>query len=45
LPGDVAEGLREERQRIEALRKETHDVAEWLEEREQSASIVGLYGR
>jgi hypothetical protein len=45
LPGDVAEGLRQERQRVEALQKETHEVAEWLEAREQSASIVGLYGR
>jgi hypothetical protein len=37
--------VREERQRIEALQKETGDVAKWLQEREQSASIVGLYGR
>lgn len=44
LPGDVAEGLREERRRIEALQKETREVATWLREREQSASIVGLYG-
>jgi energy-coupling factor transporter ATP-binding protein EcfA2 len=45
LPGDVADEVREERQRIEALQKETGDVAKWLQEREQSASIVGLYGR
>jgi hypothetical protein len=45
LPGDVAEELRQERQRVEALQKETQDVATWLREREQSASIVGLYGR
>jgi energy-coupling factor transporter ATP-binding protein EcfA2 len=45
LPSDVADGVREERQRIEALQKETEDVAKWLQEREQSASIVGLYGR
>jgi hypothetical protein len=45
LPGDVAQGLREERQRIEAIRGETQDVATWLREREQSASIVGLYGK
>jgi hypothetical protein len=45
LPGDLAEGLRDERQRVAALQKETDDVANWLAEREQSASIVGLYGR
>jgi len=45
LPGDVADALREERRRIEALQKETDEVATWLQEREQSASIVGLYGR
>jgi hypothetical protein len=45
LPADVADAVREERQRIEALQKETEDVAKWLAEREQSASIVGLYGR
>jgi hypothetical protein len=45
LPIDVAEGLREERQQVETLQKETHEVADWLAEREQSANIVGLYGR
>jgi hypothetical protein len=45
LPTDVADRLREERQRVEALQKETQDVANWLREREQSASIVGLYGK
>jgi hypothetical protein len=45
LPGDVAEALRQERQRIEVLQKETQDGATWLNEREQSASIVGLYGK
>ena len=28
-----------------ALQKETQDVADWLKEREQSASVVGLYGK
>jgi hypothetical protein len=45
LPVEVADALREERDRIEGLQKETVDVANWLKEREQSASIVGLYGR
>ncbi len=44
LPGDVAEALRQERERVEALQKETQEVADWLKEREQSASVVGLYG-
>jgi hypothetical protein len=45
LPTDVAEGLRRERERIEALQQQTEQVAAWLKEREQSASIVGLYGK
>jgi hypothetical protein len=45
LPTDVADRLRQERQRVEALQKETQEVAAWLREREQSASIVGLYGK
>jgi hypothetical protein len=45
LPTDVAEGLRKERERIEALQQQTEQVATWLKEREQSASIVGLYGK
>jgi hypothetical protein len=44
VPGDVAEGLCAERQRVEKLRDETHEVAAWLEQREQAASIAGLYG-
>jgi energy-coupling factor transporter ATP-binding protein EcfA2 len=45
LPTDVADGLRLERERIEALQQQTEQVATWLKEREQSASIVGLYGK
>ncbi len=45
VPADVAAALAEERQRVEKLRGETHDVAEWLEEREHAASIAGLYGK
>jgi hypothetical protein len=45
VPGDVAEELRGERQRIEKLRGEAREVAAWLEEREHAASIAGLYGR
>jgi hypothetical protein len=45
LPLRVAEALREERRRVEDLMGETHEVAGWLEQREQAASVSGLYGR
>jgi energy-coupling factor transporter ATP-binding protein EcfA2 len=45
LPGQVAEALRTERQQVEQLLGETQEVAGWLEQREQAASIAGLYGR
>jgi hypothetical protein len=44
IPGDVAQALREERRLIEKVGAETAEVATWLHEREQSASIAGLYG-
>jgi hypothetical protein len=44
VPGDVAERLREERRRVDKLIDETREVAAWLEKREQSASVSGLYG-
>jgi hypothetical protein len=44
VPGDVAERLREERRRVDKLIDETREVAAWLEKREQSASVAGLYG-
>ena len=43
-PGDLATKLTEERQRVEKLVGEVHEVAVWLEQREQHASIAGLYG-
>ncbi|HJT76154.1 MAG TPA: hypothetical protein VJ739_03040, partial [Gemmataceae bacterium] len=45
VPAQVAEALQEERQRVEQLLGETREVAGWLEQREQAASITGLYGR
>ena len=45
IPADVADLLRDERRLIEQLQTETHDVATWLEQREQAASIAGLYGK
>jgi hypothetical protein len=44
VPGDVAEALREERRAVEKLAADVREVAAWLERREQSASIAGLYG-
>jgi energy-coupling factor transporter ATP-binding protein EcfA2 len=44
IPGDVAQALRDERRQVEKLLTETREVASWLHEREQSASIAGLYG-
>jgi hypothetical protein len=45
VPQDVAEGLKAERRQVEQLLKETREVAVWLEQREQAASVAGLYGR
>jgi len=44
IPADVAQALREERRSIEKIAADTAEVASWLHEREQSASIAGLYG-
>jgi hypothetical protein len=44
IPGDVARVLMEERRQIEKISAETSEVASWLRQREQSASIAGLYG-
>ncbi len=44
IPGDVAQALRDERKKVEKLAAETGEVASWLHQREQSASITGLYG-
>jgi hypothetical protein len=44
VPTDMAEKMREERGRVEKLIADTREVASWLEKREQSASVAGLYG-
>jgi energy-coupling factor transporter ATP-binding protein EcfA2 len=44
IPGDVAQALHAERRLIEKIRTETAEIASWLHQREQSASIAGLYG-
>jgi ABC-type lipoprotein export system ATPase subunit len=45
LPGETAEALQAERARVQQLLAETDEVAAWLAEREQAASIAGLYGK
>jgi hypothetical protein len=44
IPADVAARLAEERRQVERLIREAGEVGSWLEKREQSASIAGLYG-
>jgi hypothetical protein len=44
IPAEVAEQVREERRQVEQLLAHTREVASWLEQRERSADIEGLYG-
>jgi len=44
LPGKLAEDLMQERKRVEDFRKEVAEVARWLQEREEAASVADLYG-
>jgi hypothetical protein len=44
VPSDVADHLEQERKRVNKLIEDTREVASWLEKREQSASVAGLYG-
>jgi hypothetical protein len=45
VPGDVVEQLKAERRQIEHILAEVREVTGWLEQREQAASIAGLYGK
>ncbi len=45
VPGAVAAALEEERKQIEKIVGETKEVGSWLHEREEAASISGLYGK
>jgi 50S ribosome-binding GTPase len=45
VPEDVAALLQAERRQVEKLAGETHDVASWLQKREESATVSGLYGK
>lgn len=44
LPVTVAEELAAERKKVETLQEEVKEVSVWLEQREQAATIAGLYG-
>lgn len=44
IPSDVAQKLLQERRKVEQFLGEIREVTSWLEKREQSAAIVGLYG-
>jgi hypothetical protein len=44
VPVTVAEALAEERKKVGSLQDEVNEVAEWLAQREQAATIAGLYG-
>jgi hypothetical protein len=45
IPGDMADEMKAERERAQALVKDVREVGTWLETRQQSASITGLYGK
>ena len=45
LPGELAQALKEEREQVQKLIGEVREVSGWLEQREQSATIAGLYGK
>lgn len=45
VPSDVVDTLNEERRKVEKLLGEIREVTGWLEQREQAASITGLYGK
>jgi hypothetical protein len=44
VPGDLADALKEERRQVEKLVAESQGVSHWLEQREKSTQIAGLYG-
>jgi hypothetical protein len=45
IPENVAQIMRQERRQVEQLAHQTGEVASWLQQREQAASIAGLYGQ
>ena len=45
IPEKVADQVRAERKQVERLQKDTSELAAWLGQREEAASIAGLYGQ
>ncbi len=45
LPRELARALDEERRQVEKFQGEVREVANWLAQREEAASIAGLYGK
>ena len=45
IPAEVATTLVEERKQVEQLIGQVREVAGWLEQRQQAASIGGMYGK
>ncbi len=45
LPGDIARAMVEERRQVDKFLGDIREVSGWLDEREQAASIAGLYGK
>ena len=45
IPNEVANVMQQERRQVQRLAAETGEVASWLEQREQAATISGLYGQ
>jgi hypothetical protein len=44
VPTEAAEGLRQEREAVLALRDEVRELAEWLSRHERAAQVADLYG-
>lgn len=44
IPGEMADALSAERREVEEMLQRINETANWLREREQAASVAGLYG-
>jgi hypothetical protein len=44
LPQEVAQAVQHEREEVDLILQQVHQITAWLKEREQAASIAGLYG-
>lgn len=45
VPSDIAHAMQDERRQVDKFLGDVHEVSGWLSEREQAASIAGLYGK